>query len=50
MGYSPESLPPEASPRAHRLARMLARPVEKFLHVQASIGILLLITAVIALV
>ena len=44
------SLPPEASPRAHRLARMLARPVEKFLHVEASSGIILLVTAVIALV
>ncbi len=50
MGNSPESLPPEASPRAHRLARMLARPVEKFLHVEASSGIILLVTAVIALV
>lgn len=45
-----ESLPPEASPGAHRLARMLARPVEKFLHVEASSGIILLATALIALV
>ncbi len=49
-GNTPESLPPEASPRAHRLARMLARPVEKFLHVEASSGIILLVTAVVALV
>ncbi len=40
-GNSPESLPPEASPRTHRLARMLARSVEKFLHVEASSGIIL---------
>ena len=50
MSTSPESLPPGASPRAHRLARMLARPVEKFLHVEASSGILLLIAAVNALI
>ncbi|MFQ5665770.1 MAG: Na+/H+ antiporter NhaA [Candidatus Binatia bacterium] len=48
-GNSPESLPPEASPRAHRLARRLARPLEKFLRVEASGGILLLVAAVIAL-
>ena len=50
MSNSPESLPPGTSLRGHRLARMLVRPVEKFLHVEASSGILLLITAVIALV
>lgn len=46
---SPESLPPGASSGAHRIARLITRPVEKFLHVQASSGILLLITSVIAL-
>lgn len=49
-GNSPDSLPPGASHRARRLARMLARPVEKFLHVEASSGILLMVAAVIALV
>jgi len=47
-GNSPESLPPGASFRARRLARKLARPVEKFLHVEASSGILLLVSAVTA--
>ena len=46
----PESLPPEASPQARRLALKLSRPVEKFLHVTAASGILLLVMAVIALV
>ena len=45
----PKSLPPEASSRAHRLGRMVARPVERFLHVEASSGILLLVAAVVAL-
>ena len=49
-GKGPRGLPPGASPRARRLALELARPVEKFLHVEASSGILLLVTAVIALV
>ena len=48
-GNNPESLPPGASSRARRLALKLARPVEKFLHVEASSGILLLVAAVIAL-
>ncbi len=46
----PESLPPGASFRARRLARMLARPVEKFLHVETSSGILLLAAAMVAIV
>ncbi|NOZ01813.1 MAG: Na+/H+ antiporter NhaA [Deltaproteobacteria bacterium] len=46
----PGTLPPGVSVRASRLARMLARPVEMFLHVEASSGILLLVTAVAALV
>ncbi len=48
-GEGPGGLPPGASPRARRLALGLARPVEKFLHVEASSGILLLVMAVIAL-
>lgn len=45
-----ERLPPEASSRARRLVRLLADPVERFLHVEASSGILLLFAALIALV
>ncbi|MDA1096327.1 MAG: Na+/H+ antiporter NhaA, partial [Chloroflexi bacterium] len=46
----PGSLPPGASARAHRLASALTRPVERFLHVEASSGILLLVTAMIAVI
>ena len=49
-GNGPGGLPPGASPRAHRLASAFARPVEKFLHVETSSGVVLLVTAVIALV
>ena len=45
----PEGLPPEASPRAHRLTRQLVGPLERFLHIEASSGILLLVTAAVAL-
>lgn len=45
-----EQNPPESSPRARRLALKLLRPVEKFLHIQTSSGILLLLVAVVALV
>ena len=48
-GNSPESLPPGASSRARWLARKFARPVEKFLHVETSSGILLLVAALIGL-
>ncbi len=48
-GHQPGSIPPEASPRAHRLATALTRPLEKFMHVEAASGILLLIVSVIAL-
>ncbi len=48
-GNNPKSLPPGASYYAHRFARMLARPIGKFLHVEASSGILLLVAAGIAL-
>ena len=47
--YHPQGLPPGASPQASRLARSLARSVEKFMHIEASSGILLMISAVIAL-
>ncbi len=43
-------LPPEASMRGRRLVRMLSRPLEKFLHIEASSGIILLVMALIALV
>jgi len=43
------ALPPEASERMRRFALSLARPVERFLHIEASSGILLLVMAVIAM-
>ena len=46
----PESVtPPEISDRMHRMARSLARPVEKFLHIEAASGMVLMLMAVIAL-
>jgi Na+:H+ antiporter, NhaA family len=42
-------LPPEASPRARRVVRALARPVERFLSIEASSGILLVAIAAIAM-
>lgn len=42
--------PPEASPRARDLARRVLSPIQSFLHVQASSGIVLVVTTVIALV
>lgn len=42
--------PPEASPRAARVARRIVTPIESFLHVEASSGIVLLIAATIAMV
>lgn len=45
----PGGLPPGASSRARRFARQLASPIEKFLHVEAASGIILLVVAVIAL-
>ncbi len=44
------SRPPEAWRPAHRAAQALFRPIERFLHVEAASGILLLIAAAIALV
>ena len=46
----PRSLPPGASALAHGLASALTRPLERFLHVEASSGILLLVTAMIAVI
>ena len=43
------SLPPEAWPRLHRVARAAARPVERFLHIEAASGVLLLVAAAFAL-
>ena len=40
----------ETSPAAHRLARTIFRPLERFLHIEASSGILLLLAAAVALV
>lgn len=42
--------PPEASPRAARLARRLVSPVEAFLRVEAASGVVLLVAAVVALI
>ena len=42
--------PPEAWAPARRLAQRVSQPVERFLHVQAASGIVLLVMAVIALV
>lgn len=49
MSFTKATVPPEASARARKLARMVARPIEKFLHVEASSGVILLVVAVIAL-
>jgi len=44
------SAPPEAWPALVRLARMAGRPLERFLHVEAASGILLVLIAAMALV
>ncbi len=46
----PGDLPPGTSPGARRFARQLLDPIGRFLHVEASSGIVLLIASVIALV
>lgn len=43
------SIPPEAWRPARRLAEALRRPIERFLHVEAAGGIILLVAAAIAL-
>ncbi|MFN7143167.1 MAG: Na+/H+ antiporter NhaA [Myxococcota bacterium] len=45
----PTSTPPEAWRPAHRAIRAFVAPVERFLHVEASSGVLLLVAAVLAL-
>jgi len=42
--------PPEASPAARRWARRLVTPIESFLHVEASSGIVLLVAAAAAMI
>ena len=42
--------PPEAWPRARRLAQTVAQPLERFVRIEASSGIILLTTAVVAIV
>jgi len=42
--------PPEAWPRARRLARTVSQPLERFVRIEASSGIILLTTAVVAIV
>jgi Na+:H+ antiporter, NhaA family len=46
---SSSPLPPEASPRAHRLVRRLLAPVQAFLEIQAASGIALVLVTAIAL-
>ncbi|TXH23897.1 MAG: Na+/H+ antiporter NhaA [Elusimicrobia bacterium] len=43
------SLPPEAWPPLHRLVHRAKRPLERFLHIEAASGIILLLCAVVAL-
>ena len=49
-GDGPEALPPGTSFRARRFALQIVGPVGRFLHIEASSGILLLVAAVVALV
>jgi NhaA family Na+:H+ antiporter len=44
------SAPPEAWPALVRLARVAGRPLERFLHIEAASGILLVLVAAVALV
>ena len=46
---TPPPPPPEAWDPARRLAQRVAQPLERFMHVEASSGIVLLFTAVVAL-
>jgi NhaA family Na+:H+ antiporter len=50
QGAQPANPPPESSTRAWSLALKIARPVERFLHIEAASGILLLMMAVVALI
>jgi len=49
MPRPPAPHPPEASPTAHRVAARVWRPLERFLHVEATSGLVLLATALVAL-
>ncbi len=42
--------PPEAWPKARRIAQSVVQPVERFMHIQASSGLVLLGAAIVALV
>lgn len=42
--------PPEASPRAVHVARRIVSPVESFLRIEAASGVLLLVTAIVAMI
>ncbi len=42
--------PPEAWPKARRIAQSVVQPVERFMQIQASSGLVLLGAAIIALV
>ncbi len=44
------SKPPEASARAQRFARVVVRPIERFLRIEAASGLILLIGAAVALI
>ena len=46
----PTPPPPEAWPRARRLAQTVSQPIERFVRIEASSGIILLTTAVAAIV
>lgn len=46
---SSSALPPGASPNATRVARAVFRPLERFLHIEAASGMVLVIAAAIAL-
>ncbi len=49
-GHEPPPAPPEASPVAHKWARRVVAPIESFLHIEAASGIVLLLSAVLAMV
>ena len=50
MASTPPSTPPEAWEPLVRLARLAGKPIERFLHIEAASGLLLVISAAIALV
>ncbi len=46
----PPSSPPGASPVAHRWTRRVVAPIERFLHIEAASGVVLLLAAVFAMI